>query len=113
AWSETSWVLEDVIDKLRAFGGRVEELTPTGVVASFGVDLVDDPPRRAAHAAMVVHKGAARARCRGSRSVSTWLSCLSDAPRAGSTLTQMRSAPNGQSSISFYKPSRRTKRWRA
>ena len=62
AWSGTSRVLEDVIDKLRAFGGRVEELTPTGVVASFGVDLVDDPSRRAAHAAMAVHKGAARAR---------------------------------------------------
>jgi hypothetical protein len=62
AWSETSRVLEDVIDKLQMFGGRVEELTPTGVVASFGVDLVDDPPRRAAHAAMVIHQGAARAR---------------------------------------------------
>ena len=62
AWSETSRVLEDVIDKLQAFGGRVEELTPTGVVAAFGVDLVDDPSRRAAHAAMAVRKGAARAR---------------------------------------------------
>jgi len=31
AWSETSRVLEDVIDKLQAFGGRVEELTPMGV----------------------------------------------------------------------------------
>jgi transcriptional regulator with AAA-type ATPase domain/tetratricopeptide (TPR) repeat protein len=62
AWSETSRVLEDVIDKLQAFGGRVEELTPTGVVASFGVDLADDPTRRAAHAAMAVHKGAARTR---------------------------------------------------
>ena len=62
AWSETSRALEDVIDKLQVFGGRVEELTPTGVVAAFGVDLVDDPSRRAAHAAMAIHKGAARAR---------------------------------------------------
>jgi transcriptional regulator with AAA-type ATPase domain/tetratricopeptide (TPR) repeat protein len=62
AWSETSRVLEDVIDKLQTFGGRVEELTPMGVVAAFGVDLVDDPSQRAAHAAMAVHKGAARAR---------------------------------------------------
>jgi DNA-binding NtrC family response regulator/tetratricopeptide (TPR) repeat protein len=62
ARSDTSRVLEDVIDKLQTFGGRVEELTPTGVVASFGVDRVDDGPRRAAHAAMVIHKGAARAR---------------------------------------------------
>ena len=51
-----------MIDKLQMFGGRVEELTPSGVVASFGVDRVDDAPRRAAHAAMVIHKGAARAR---------------------------------------------------
>ncbi len=60
--ARTSQVLDDVIDKLETFGGRVEELTPTGVVASFGVDRVDDGPRRAAHAAMVIHKGAARAR---------------------------------------------------
>jgi DNA-binding NtrC family response regulator/tetratricopeptide (TPR) repeat protein len=58
----TSRALEGVIDKLQMFGGRVEELTPSGVVASFGVDRVDDAPRRAAHAAMVIHKGAARAR---------------------------------------------------
>ena len=61
AWSDTRRILEDVIDKLQSFGGRVEELAPTSVVASFGVDLVDDAPRRAAHAAMVIHKGAARA----------------------------------------------------
>ena len=51
-----------MIDKLQTFGGRVEELTPTRVVASFGVDPVDDAPRRAAHAAMVIHKRAERAR---------------------------------------------------
>ena len=67
AWSETSRVLEDVIDKLQAFGGRVEELTPTGVVAVFGVDLVDDPSRRAAHAATPVTSSApAAARSQGS-----------------------------------------------
>ncbi len=60
--ARTSQVLDGVIDKLETFGGRIEELTPTGVVASFGVDRVDDGPRRAAHAAMVIHKGAARAR---------------------------------------------------
>jgi len=58
----TSRALEGVIDKLQMFGGRIEELTPSGVVASFGVDRLDDAPRRAAHAAMVIHKGAARAR---------------------------------------------------
>ena len=51
-----------MIDKLQTFGGRVEEVTPTSVVASFGVDPVEDAPRRAAHAAMVIHKRAERAR---------------------------------------------------
>ena len=50
-----------MIDKLQTFGGRIEEVTPTGILASFGVDPVDSAPRRAAHAALVIHKGAARA----------------------------------------------------
>ncbi len=54
--------LEAVIDKLQTFGGRVEEVTPTSAVASFGVDHVEDAPRRAVHAAMVIHKRAARSR---------------------------------------------------
>jgi transcriptional regulator with AAA-type ATPase domain/tetratricopeptide (TPR) repeat protein len=62
SWSQASRALEVVIDKLQTFGGRVEELTPTDIVASFGVDRVDDAPRRAAHAAMVIHKRAERAR---------------------------------------------------
>jgi DNA-binding NtrC family response regulator/tetratricopeptide (TPR) repeat protein len=62
SWSQTSRALEVVIDKLQTFGGRVEELTPTDIVASFGVDQAEDAPRRAAHAAMVIHKRAERAR---------------------------------------------------
>ena len=62
AGAHTSRALEVVIDKLQTFGGRVEEVTPSTVVASFGVDRVDDAPRRAAHAAMAIHHGAARAR---------------------------------------------------
>jgi transcriptional regulator with AAA-type ATPase domain/tetratricopeptide (TPR) repeat protein len=62
AGTPTSRALEGVIDKLQTFGGRIEGLTPTTVVASFGVDRVDDAPRRAAHAAMAIHNGAARAR---------------------------------------------------
>jgi hypothetical protein len=60
--SPPSRALEGVIDKLQTFGGRVEDVTPTSVVASFGVDPVEDAPRRAAHAAMVIHKRAARTR---------------------------------------------------
>ena len=62
AGAQTSRALEVVIDKLQTFGGRVEELTPTRVMASFGVDPVDDAPRRAAHAAMAIQKRAERAR---------------------------------------------------
>jgi len=61
AWSITSRALDIVIDKLQTYGGRIEELTPTGILASFGVDPVDDGPRRAAHAALAIHKRAARA----------------------------------------------------
>lgn len=61
AASLTSRALDVVIDKQQTFGGRIEELTPTGILASFGVDPVDDASRSAAHAALVIHKGAARA----------------------------------------------------
>jgi transcriptional regulator with AAA-type ATPase domain/tetratricopeptide (TPR) repeat protein len=60
--SDTTRALEAVVDKLRVFGGRVEELSATGVVASFGLDTVEDAPTRAAHAATVVRRLAARAR---------------------------------------------------
>jgi DNA-binding NtrC family response regulator/tetratricopeptide (TPR) repeat protein len=62
AGAHTSRALEVVIDKLLTFGGRLDELTPTGIVASFGVEPVEDAPRRAAHAAIVIQKGAERAR---------------------------------------------------
>ena len=59
---ETTGALQAVIDKLRGFGGRVEELSPTSVVAAFGLDPVEDAAARAAHAATVVQRLAARAR---------------------------------------------------
>jgi transcriptional regulator with AAA-type ATPase domain/tetratricopeptide (TPR) repeat protein len=62
AGSHMSRALEVVIDKLQTFGGRVEELTPTSVLASFGVDPLEDASGRAAHAAMVIHRGVERAR---------------------------------------------------
>jgi len=60
--SETTRALEAVVDKLRVFGGRVEELSATGVVAAFGLDTVENAPERAALAATVVRRLAARAR---------------------------------------------------
>ena len=62
SWSNTGRALDSVIDKVQIFGGRVEQVTPRSVGASFGVEPADDPSRRAVHAAMVIHNGAARAR---------------------------------------------------
>ena len=61
-WSPSSRALEGAIAKVQSFGGRVEELAPTGLVAAFGLDPAEDAPRRAAHAAMAIQKLAARAR---------------------------------------------------
>ncbi len=57
--------LEVVYDKVRAFGGRVDERSPTGLVAVFGLEPVEDAPRRAAHAALAVLKAAERAQAEG------------------------------------------------
>src|SRR5439155_7247187 len=62
AWSQASRALDAVIAKVDSFGGRVEEVTPTGLVAAFGLEPAEDAPRRAAHAAMSIQKSAQRAR---------------------------------------------------
>ena len=48
---DTGRVIETLVDKVRSFGGRVEELGATGFVALFGLDPVEHPVRRAALAA--------------------------------------------------------------
>jgi len=60
ALMDTSRALETLIEKIRSLGGRVEELSPTGVGAAFGLDLPEDAPRRAAHAAMAMRKALER-----------------------------------------------------
>src|SRR5262249_25502935 len=50
------------IGKVQSFGGRVEEVTTTGLVAVFGLEPTEDAARRAAHAAVAIHKDAQRAR---------------------------------------------------
>lgn len=49
---DATHLLEAVVDKLRGFGGHVEELSPTGVLAAFGIDPVEDASTRAALAAL-------------------------------------------------------------
>jgi transcriptional regulator with AAA-type ATPase domain len=50
--------LEVVIEKLRSFGGRVEELSSAGLVAAFGVEPIEDAPFRAGLAAIAIQKAA-------------------------------------------------------
>ena len=58
---ENTRVLEVLAEKAESFGGRVEALGPLSVVAAFGLEPVEDAPRRAAHAAIAMRK-VARAR---------------------------------------------------
>jgi transcriptional regulator with AAA-type ATPase domain/tetratricopeptide (TPR) repeat protein len=58
---ELSRSLDATVEKVRSFGGRIEESSPHGVVALFGLEPDEDAPRRAAHAAIAVQKLAARA----------------------------------------------------
>jgi transcriptional regulator with AAA-type ATPase domain/tetratricopeptide (TPR) repeat protein len=60
--AETSGALETVIDKIRSFGGREIERGVTTIGAVFGLEPLDDPPLRAAHAALAVQKATERAR---------------------------------------------------
>ena len=59
---EASRALEVMIDKVQGFGGRLEEMGPTGLVAAFGIEPTEDPARLAALAAMAIAKAAERAR---------------------------------------------------
>src|SRR5262245_49357145 len=53
--------LETLVEKIESFGGRVEEVSPEGLVAVYGLEPIEDAPRRAAHAALAIQKIAARA----------------------------------------------------
>jgi transcriptional regulator with AAA-type ATPase domain/tetratricopeptide (TPR) repeat protein len=51
--------LETLIEKVDTFGGHVEEVSPRGLVAAFGLEPIEDAPRRAAYAALAIHKSIA------------------------------------------------------
>ena len=57
--------LEMIGEKVRAFGGRVEDTSPTGVIGVFGLEPVDNAPSHAALAALAIQHAAARAHTRG------------------------------------------------
>jgi len=54
--------LESLLEKVQSFGGRLEEIGPTGLLASFGLEPVEDAPVRAADAALAMQKAATHAR---------------------------------------------------
>jgi len=47
-------VLQELVDKVESFGGRVEEVSRTGVVGIFGFDPAEDAARRAANSAVAI-----------------------------------------------------------
>ena len=54
--------LDTLMEKARTFGGRIDELAQHGIGAVFGLEPVEDAPRRAAHTAMAIQKAAELAR---------------------------------------------------
>jgi DNA-binding NtrC family response regulator len=58
---EIGRVPEILVEKAETFGGRVEALGPLSLVAAFGVEPIEDAPRRAAHAAIAMRKAIERA----------------------------------------------------
>ena len=55
---DTGRAVEVLIDKVRSFGGRVEELGAAGFVAVFGFEPVEHPVRRSALAAVAMQRAA-------------------------------------------------------
>jgi tetratricopeptide (TPR) repeat protein len=49
-----------LVQKIESFGGRVEDAGPSRIVAAFGVDPVEDAPRRAALAAIAMRSALTR-----------------------------------------------------
>jgi transcriptional regulator with AAA-type ATPase domain/tetratricopeptide (TPR) repeat protein len=52
--------IEMFVEKAQAFGGRIEEIGATAALVSFGVEPLEDAPRRAASAALAVEKALER-----------------------------------------------------
>jgi DNA-binding NtrC family response regulator/tetratricopeptide (TPR) repeat protein len=57
--------LDMLIEKVAGFGGRIEGLSPSGLLASFGLGVTEDAPTRAGHAVMAMQKAVERDRKTG------------------------------------------------
>jgi DNA-binding NtrC family response regulator/tetratricopeptide (TPR) repeat protein len=60
--TEASRALDMIVDKVRSFGGQLDELSGSGLVAAFGLEPLEDAQRHAASAAMAIQTVAERAR---------------------------------------------------
>jgi Sigma-54 interaction domain/Bacterial regulatory protein, Fis family len=63
-------VIGALVEKIQSFGGRIEEMSPTGVLAGFGLEPAEDAAWHATQAALAIQKTAERAgerapACRG------------------------------------------------
>jgi DNA-binding NtrC family response regulator/tetratricopeptide (TPR) repeat protein len=57
--------LDTLVEKVAGFGGRIEGLSPSGLLASFGLGPTEDAPTRAGHAVMAMQKAVERDRKTG------------------------------------------------
>jgi transcriptional regulator with AAA-type ATPase domain/tetratricopeptide (TPR) repeat protein len=57
--------LDQLVERVRSFAGRVEELSPQGLLAVFGMEPDEGAPRRGANAALAIVKTAASKRADG------------------------------------------------
>ena len=57
--------LEVIREKVQAFGGRIEDAGPTGIIAVFGLEPVDNAPSHAALAALAIENATAHAQHAG------------------------------------------------
>ena len=77
--------------KIHTFGGRVEELGHTGLDASFGLEPIEDAPRRAANAAMALLKAVQRVRSQNAEMLGVKIPCIRCPIRSGKSTTRSRS----------------------
>jgi DNA-binding NtrC family response regulator/tetratricopeptide (TPR) repeat protein len=60
--TEAIRALAAILDKVQGFGGQADEMSPTGLIAAFGIEPVEAAPRHAASAALAIQKFITRAR---------------------------------------------------
>jgi DNA-binding NtrC family response regulator/tetratricopeptide (TPR) repeat protein len=67
--ADSRLAVDVVAEKVQGFGGRIEELSPTGILVSFGVEPVEDAPVRAALCALAFRGAVDRERADQGRSM--------------------------------------------